>query len=99
MAQFDVYESASGGGYLLDVQSDIMRDLGTRIVVPLMPARRVPPPLRRLHPQFTINGHPTVLATHLMAAVPSAELRRRVGNLGGERYSILGAIDFLLTGA
>lgn len=97
MAQFDVYADGGTGGYLLDVQTDILRDLNTRLVVPLMLADRVPPALKRLNPQFEIDGRRTTMATQLMAAIPAPELRHRVGTLKSERYVVLGAIDFLLT--
>jgi toxin CcdB len=98
MAQFDVYANPVGRGYLLDVQADILDDLKTRLVVPLMPAAKGPPALKRLHPEFEIDGQRTIMATHLMAAVPLDELRDLVGSLAPERYAIIGAIDFLLGG-
>lgn len=36
MARYTVYR-IDGGAYLLDVQSDLLDDLTTRIVIPLMP--------------------------------------------------------------
>ena len=34
MARFNVYASASGAPYLLDVQADLLDHLSTRVVVP-----------------------------------------------------------------
>jgi toxin CcdB len=48
MAQFDVYAWPAGRGFLVDVQAEILRDLKTRLVVPLMPSSKVPPALKRL---------------------------------------------------
>ena len=43
MARFDVYRNPEGSGYLLDVQADLLSDLNTRVVVPLIPAELAPP--------------------------------------------------------
>ncbi|WP_352782400.1 CcdB family protein [Mesorhizobium sp. M0643] len=56
MARYDFYQSAEGDGYLLDVQSDLLGRLDTKVIVPLMPANKAPVPGRRLNPIFTING-------------------------------------------
>lgn len=98
MAQFDIYAVPHGSGYLLDIQADVLRDFKTRIVVPLIPAVDAPKALSRLHPRFEVDGQMTIMATHLMAAIPVKELRRQIGTLAGDRYAILGALDFLLTG-
>jgi len=98
MAQFDVFLNSTGRGYLLDVQADILRDLRTRLVVPLMLATDGPPGLKRLHPEFEIAGRRTIMATQLMAAIPADELQDIIGSLASERYAIIGALDFLLGG-
>jgi toxin CcdB len=37
MARYDVFASGIEGGYLLDVQSDLLDHFKTRVVVPLLP--------------------------------------------------------------
>ena len=37
MSRYDVYGLASGSALALDVQSDLLKPLNTRVVVPLMP--------------------------------------------------------------
>jgi len=37
MSRFDIFENEQGAGYLLDVQSDLLSGLNTRVVVPLLP--------------------------------------------------------------
>ena len=44
MAQYDVVRNPEGSGYLLDVQSDLLDGLTTRLVVPLMPQTQAPKP-------------------------------------------------------
>ena len=51
MARFDFYVN-SEGGYLLDVQANLMSELNTRVVIPLMPRASAPKPAERLNPVF-----------------------------------------------
>jgi len=37
MARYDLYPNPFGRGYLLDVQSDLLDELATRVVIPVMP--------------------------------------------------------------
>jgi toxin CcdB len=97
MARFDYFPSGSGG-YLLDVQTDLITGLGTRLVVPLLPAASVPIPVRRLHPIFEIAGVEYVMATHLMAALAERQLRRPVGNLSRHYDEIAAAIEMVFLG-
>ncbi|BDI07877.1 CcdB family protein [Sphaerotilus microaerophilus] len=98
MARFDVYAGVDGGGYLLDVQANLLSRLNTRVVVPLLPLDQAPTPADRLNPRFQVNGVPVVMATQFMAAVPAAELRQQLAALDHESNAILDAIDFLHQG-
>ena len=70
MPKYDVFPNPSGDGFLLDVQSDLLNDLNTRVVVPLLPSASAPKPATRLNPAFDINGESVVMVTQFMAAVP-----------------------------
>lgn len=99
MARLDLYPRPGGAaGYLLDVQSDMLDELQTRVVVPLMPPDEVPRAIPRLHPEFRIGGEPYVMATQLLGAVPRRVLGRPVGRLPSAHDQVLGALDRLLTG-
>ncbi len=98
MAQYDVYRDGSGSGYLLDIQSDFVTAFGTRLVVPLLPEARVPPPTRKLHPVFRIDDGQYVMATQLMAAVSATMLKDRVETVVRHHIEITDAVDFLLHG-
>jgi toxin CcdB len=63
MARFDVYRGVAGADLLLDCQSDPLRDLNTRFVVPLMRRDLAPQPARRLNPVFCIDDQDYVLVT------------------------------------
>ena len=56
MARFDIFKSRGELGYLLDVQSDLLSGLNTRVVVPLLPKSSAPTPAQRLNPVFSIEG-------------------------------------------
>ena len=104
MARFDVYRNSNKASrsefpYLLDVQADLFAGLSSRVVVPLMPRSAVRSPMTRLNPILTIEGKPVVMATTDIAGIPVPVLGAKVGNLARHAATILGAIDFLLTGA
>ncbi len=99
MARFDLYPNPSvGWGYVLDVQSDLLDGLNTRMVVPLLAPAHAPLPAQRLNPVFDIDGHPHVMVTQFMAAVPSVALGTVCGNLGKQADQITAAIDMLMQG-
>ena len=98
MAQFDVHELKSGG-LVLDCQSEAVSDIvSTRFVVPLFEPETVPRAIKSLHPLLRFQDREVAMATQLATAVPSKELSRPLGSLAHERYTILNAIDFLITG-
>jgi toxin CcdB len=53
MARFDIFKNEGEVGYLLDVQSDLLSGLNTRVVVPLLPKSSAPSPAQRLNPVFS----------------------------------------------
>ena len=98
MPKYDVFPNPSGDGFLLDVQTDLLSDLNTRVVVPLLPKSRSPKPATRLNPTFEIDGEQVVMVTQFLAAVPVGILKSQVGNLRDEFEKITIAIDMLIQG-
>jgi toxin CcdB len=100
MGRFDVYgrPGQGGAGYLLDVQADLLQDLNTRVVVPLLPPDVAPKPARSLNPAFEIDGQPYVMLTQFIAAVPAKELRKPLLSLEPRSDDIMRALDMLLIG-
>lgn len=98
MAKFDVYRSDDRDTLLLDIQSDILETLNTRLVAPLIVASKGPSPAKRLNPVFMIDGGEYVMATQFMAAVPCSILRNPVDNLNNKHDVITAAIDMLTQG-
>lgn len=98
MAKYDVFPNPSGDGFLLDVQTDLLSDLNTRIVVPLLPTSNAPKPATRLNPIFDIEGQSVVMVTQFLAAVPIGLLKSSVGNLSEEFDTVTTAVDMLMQG-
>ena len=98
MAEFRVHPLRGGGGLVVDVQSDLLDPFETRVVVPLLDLEHAPRAPRRLNPILEVDGRPMILATHLIAALPRAELGLPTGSLAHERDAIRTALDMLFTG-
>lgn len=98
MAQYDVFRNPEGSGYLLDVQSDLLNGLSTRLVIPLLPASQAPKPAIRLNPVVSIGDAPHVMVTQFMAAVPLKLLTTHVTSAAQLRDEITAAIDMLTHG-
>jgi len=104
MARFDVYanpgEHAKTTPYLLDVQSNLLDGLDSRMVVPLRNLEHFPQVKlsMRLTPVLRINGKDYLLETPKMGAVPQRILKTAVASLAHEQAQIIGALDFLFHG-
>ncbi len=101
MARFDVYRNELGNSdvaYLVDIQSGLLSQLRTRIVIPLIPLPRFGTPVSRLNPVVAIEGELHALATTDMAGVHVSILDKHVGSLDEYADDILNAVDFLLHG-
>jgi toxin CcdB len=101
MAQFDLFENPRSKTYpfLLDVQADLLRDLASRVVVPLAPLGKLRgKPLARLNPLVSIAGRDHAVLFQELAAVPTKALRSPVGNLRSRRDELVAALDLLFTG-
>ena len=103
MQQFGVYRNrnkATRSAYplLLNVQSDLISDTGTRVVVPLVEDGRGIPAMPPLAPAVTINGNVYVMATPLMAGIELADLGVLEADLSVERERVMAALDFLVSG-
>jgi toxin CcdB len=104
MPQFAVHQNknpqtAKEVPFLLDVQNDLLRDLQTRVVVPLCLLSRLrDKPLRTLSPVFEIEGERYAMLTPQLAGIAKAELGPAVAHLETHRFEIVGALDFLITG-
>ena len=87
-----------GNGYVLDVQSDLLEPLNTRVVVPLLSKRYAPKAAKQLNPVFRIGRKDYVMVTQFLAAVPVTLLNPAIDNLSRHRDEIMSAIDMLTHG-
>lgn len=104
MARFDVYSNPSSQAditpYLLDVQSNLLDDLESRMVIPFRSLKHFPKVKLSAHltPIFTIRGQEYLMETPKMGAVPVRILKKPVISLAREQAKITAALDFLFHG-
>ena len=85
--------------FLLDVQSELLAMLGTRVVIPLyLPAAADVHAMSRLTPVVQFQGQPLVAMVPELAGIARRELGPLSGDLAPARADILQAMDLLLTG-
>ena len=102
MKQFDVYTNTNPNSsqyipYLLDVQSDLLDMLRTRVVVPLELCSGAKP-AEILNPVFSIEDTMVMMPTPELAGVHIQHLGETVDSLARERNKIIAALDMLFLG-
>ncbi len=104
MPQFAVYRNENLGSceefpFLVDIQADLLEELGTRVVVPLAKSEAlIDFPTQYLTPLITFQGRPYALLTPQLAGISRDELGPQAGSLADQERAISTAIDFLLRG-
>lgn len=103
MPQFDVYRNPDTRSrrvipYLLVVQSDLLSDLATCAVAPLVDAAQFGKPATRLNPVFEIEKARVVMSTAEIAGIKRRALGQLAGSLAAQRDAVVAAIDFLILG-
>lgn len=103
MAHLDVHRNlnrrtASRVPYLLDLQDDLLRDVATRVVAPLVLASPTRRPIGRLEPLFEIDGLQVVMSSLEIASIPRRDLGPVAASLRERREQIVAALDLLFTG-
>lgn len=104
MPQFDVYRNPERASrdrvpFVVDLQSDLLADLPTRLVAPLYRLTGDGPPApRRLCPSFVVEAERVTMFPQEMAGIPAKALGRVVANLRVERVLLIDAVDAVLSG-
>ena len=104
MAQFDVYQNPSRNTssrfpYLVDIQSPVISEISTRIVVPLGHKKHFKGGcMSNLTPEIVYEGETLLLLIPQVASIPSNALKNPVGSLIHYRDEIIAALDFAITG-
>lgn len=103
MKQYDFYkntdkETQTGYPYFIDIQAELLNDLKSRVVIPLVPAKDATSYPANLCSIIKISGKNFALLTHQITAIPTSLLENKEGSLIFNRNEIIAALDFLLTG-
>ena len=104
MSQFDVYANPSKATksaypYIVDIQSSVISEIETRIVIPLGRKELFKgEELKGLTPFIEYEGEGFLLLVPQIASIPSKTLRNPIGSLSHLRDEIVAALDFAITG-
>ena len=104
MAQFAVHrnqhaQSKARFPLLLDIQADFLKELATRVVIPLTPqAASKSLKMDKLAPVVEVDGKKYIVVTPQLSAIAKKELGPVVADLSGDRVDCINALNFLLTG-
>ena len=98
MARFVVYRNPdktvqASIPFFLEIQSDHIKGLQTRLVVPLWRADELVSGAEQLNPAFVVAGQSVVMDTPSLGAVPMSVLTKKVDSLASEQIQIQNAID------
>ena len=102
--QFDVYTNPSPRmrdvyPFVVDVQSDLLSALATRMVVPLavttLAAKDLP---HRLCPLVTVNGQSLMLVPFEAAPLDKRLLKEEITSIRDRSHEVIGAMDAVLSG-
>ena len=100
--QFDLIRNTTGYReqavpYFVTVQSDLVYDIQTKVVIPLhRPSTYKPAP--RLNPIFSVDGESLTMMTQEIVGLEPRDIGPAVGTLADHRDEIIAAIDFLISG-
>jgi toxin CcdB len=104
MPQFAVYQNKylRGSGFyplLVDVQTELLQDLATRVVVPLARGSGfIDFPLSFVMPTIELEGERYVLMTPRLAGVSRSDLGPHVSSAEAHTQTISTALDFVFRG-
>ena len=104
MGQFCAYKNPNSATrtqypYLLDIQSDLLSELRTTIVIPLTPSKiAASMSLTRLNPSLLLDGKSFTVMTQEIAGVDRNQLGAQAYDLSSYRSEIIAAVDFVLSG-
>ena len=104
MSQYYVYKNPNPATraqypYLLDIQSDLLSELRTTLVIPVTPSRLAASmSLTRLNPTIIIYGKNFTVMAQEIAGVDRNQLGAQGYDLSSYRSDIIAALDFVLSG-
>lgn len=96
-AQFDLYHMQNGSLVVI-LQHDLLDEIRTRVVAPLVPASAVNRVMHSLNPTVTVGEQSYIFMPQLMATLDLNDMGEKVGSLAMMRDVIVRALDALLSG-
>ncbi|WP_312665641.1 CcdB family protein [Pantoea sp. CTOTU49201] len=100
--QYFIYRNTNRNSeypYLVDVQSEIIGELASRIVIPLYPLNQFKKKqVKRLNPVIQVEGEEFLVMTHEMASVRVSLLGDQVMDARVYRQRIKDSVDFIFDG-
>lgn len=102
MPRFDVYATPFADErrhtpFWLDIQTDHLAHLATRVIVPLRKRTASALPSTDLNPEFEVAGTSVYADTANIASFPMVLLKQPVANLREQCLALEDALDFLFT--
>lgn len=104
MAQFIVYENTDRTKrktypYLLDIQSSLLNELRTTVVIPLCPKSITGSAvISKLCPEVDIGNKHYVALTQQIAGIDRKVLGKEICDLSHCRSEVIAALDFIVSG-
>lgn len=101
MSQFDVHRFPGRRAniqYIIDLQADLLEEMGSRLVAPLYPVEIHKKLLPRLNPIVDVADKSYFIALPEIASMRVRELGVPVTSLRSHRDEIIAGIDLLFTG-
>lgn len=104
MPQFDVYRNPSAASreavpFVVDIQSDLLGQLATRLTIPLGRAGASPGwAPRSLCPVLSFEGEKLQLLPHLAAAFRTRDLGRPIGSVQSQASVLVSSLDAAVSG-
>ncbi len=104
MPQFTVYRNKNAQTrarfpFLLDIQSDLLDPLATRVVVPLSAASSTRArSMQTVTPTISVEGKAYLMVTPQLSGVAASELGSNAADASADRDKIVAALGFLLAG-
>lgn len=98
MARFHIHRVRNREGLVLERQADLLAELATRVVAPLVPVGEVGQLFARLSLNVELSGRRYAVLFPAMAAMPKSMLGPSVADLSARHDEIVAATDFLFQG-
>jgi toxin CcdB len=103
MAQFDVHKNLNPASkviapYIINMQSDLLDDLPTRLIAPLKSGKIIGGKIGTLMPEVEVLGKKYLVIVPESAGLPAHYLGPKVANLQEHRHQFVTAMDVLVTG-